>query len=1082
MSYADASLDLSPISVACLTGPNGAGKSALLDAVSWALWDTARAPSDELIRLGQTEMRVDLCFALEGQVYRVRRSRQRNFGKSGQRVSSRGTLDLHIWDGEPGGWAKTSQSSNNGSAASSPSSYDGPAMDTGRRSADADSATEDRAALRTTKDSETRRETSTSVAIDVESAPEEQDRRTSANLSKWISLNATGMRETQDRLRELLRMDYDSFVSSVYLRQGRADEFTVRTATERKQVLAEILGLDYFDRLQDLAREEARDCKARIQLLESALNSASELEKGLVESLNEIETTNSSLAECEAKLVETRDQLDDTNRRLSEIKLAELRRETALTRRTELKNDIGALVRRHEETVARLQIVRATISDEQTIRDQSVEFQRVKELVEDLDNMAMRYHDLNGRRLELRSKIATTGGRIEVEIEHFEAGVKELNARKGKLEKSIKGKDAVEESYRGYRALLNEEQEMARRREAFAALTQRVDELHTMVVEARLRLEAEVQQRTSLLTELDQLIQSREVLSAEQDDLRKKSEELDRLENEFELVEERGLKLKAEHDSLAQQLSQLQSHIRENEEKERELKETPNLSSCPLCRSPIVDRMAVLQRYHDDSDSVQREMASLRDRMETLEDERSALRKQYVELRHKLEERSSLDTRIGEFNEKQSALERAETTRNELRKDLEHSKRKLEEQGYAQIERESLVRIKGEIAKLEFDPIIFSNLQSQIRAQRNTEFRWQQLQSDMRELSELEKDIPEKEKKVAELKRFLAEDSFEHEARNELSKLEMEMKARPYDREAHQSQKQKLSQLLPSAERLNDLTRALMEEPMLGTTSTDLGEQIEAKRREVTRLEAEIGANTDLISEQTESEALLQKLQDNCQILDREREELARKSNHLAGKLGQLKAGKDELDAKRNELLQLLDDLSQLQRLVDVYGKKGIQAIIIDNAIPEIEAEANRILSRLSDNRMHVGLVTQHRTARGTPVETLDILIADELGTRSYELYSGGESFKVNFALRVALSRLLARRAGAKLETLIIDEGFGSQDEQSRERLIRAINSIRTDFARILVVTHIAEVKDMFPSQIVVSKEDGVSRVTVTGL
>ena len=100
-------------------------------------------------------------------------------------------------------------------------------------------------------------------------------------------------------------------------------------------------------------------------------------------------------------------------------------------------------------------------------------------------------------------------------------------------------------------------------------------------------------------------------------------------------------------------------------------------------------------------------------------------------------------------------------------------------------------------------------------------------------------------------------------------------------------------------------------------------------------------------------------------------------------------------------------------------------------------------------------------------------------GTRAYELYSGGEAFRVNFALRVAMSRLLARRAGARLETLIIDEGFGSQDEHSRIKLIQAIASIKPDFARIIVVTHISEVKDMFPVQIAVSKEEGISKVAV---
>ena len=58
MSYADARVDLTPVGIACLTGLNGAGKSALLDAITWALWESARASSDEIVRLGQTLLRI----------------------------------------------------------------------------------------------------------------------------------------------------------------------------------------------------------------------------------------------------------------------------------------------------------------------------------------------------------------------------------------------------------------------------------------------------------------------------------------------------------------------------------------------------------------------------------------------------------------------------------------------------------------------------------------------------------------------------------------------------------------------------------------------------------------------------------------------------------------------------------------------------------------------------------------------------------------------------------------------------------------------------------------------------------------
>ena len=102
--------------------------------------------------------------------------------------------------------------------------------------------------------------------------------------------------------------------------------------------------------------------------------------------------------------------------------------------------------------------------------------------------------------------------------------------------------------------------------------------------------------------------------------------------------------------------------------------------------------------------------------------------------------------------------------------------------------------------------------------------------------------------------------------------------------------------------------------------------------------------------------------------------------------------------------------------------------------------------------------------------EELDIKIADEVGTRSYETFSGGEAFRINFALRIALSKLLARRSGAPLPILFIDEGFGSQDAIGQDRLREAIQSIQSDFEKIIVITHIEQIKESFPNRIEVTK------------
>ena len=170
------------------------------------------------------------------------------------------------------------------------------------------------------------------------------------------------------------------------------------------------------------------------------------------------------------------------------------------------------------------------------------------------------------------------------------------------------------------------------------------------------------------------------------------------------------------------------------------------------------------------------------------------------------------------------------------------------------------------------------------------------------------------------------------------------------------------------------------------------------------------------------------------------------------------------------------------QELAEAFSKKGIQALLIEQALPEIQIEANRLLAKMTDNRMSLTLESQRekKSKKGDTIETLDIKIADELGTRNYEMYSGGEAFQIDLALRIALSRLLVKRAGASLPILIIDEGFGTQDSSGRERVVEAINSIQDDFEKIVVITHLDELKDRFPVLINVTKTANGSMISVS--
>ena len=256
--------------------------------------------------------------------------------------------------------------------------------------------------------------------------------------------------------------------------------------------------------------------------------------------------------------------------------------------------------------------------------------------------------------------------------------------------------------------------------------------------------------------------------------------------------------------------------------------------------------------------------------------------------------------------------------------------------------------------------------------------------------------------------------------------------------------------------------------------ASTLAEQLQTIKEEEEKLHERADELEGVDRQLGENQALLEKLR-------------AERDQHLQrrGSLEALCSRCAELAQERDELRQDLQGTQRqawiYQQLDKAFGKDGIQALIIENAVPQIAEEANAILARLTDNRIQVSFESLRDLKKGGTRETLDVKIADEVGERSYHLYSGGEAFRTNFALRIALSKVLAMRSGTRLHTLFIDEGFGTQDEQGLEQLIEAIQKISEDFKKVLIVTHLDQLKAAFPVQIEVAKHpDSGSRFSVT--
>jgi exonuclease SbcC len=331
----------------------------------------------------------------------------------------------------------------------------------------------------------------------------------------------------------------------------------------------------------------------------------------------------------------------------------------------------------------------------------------------------------------------------------------------------------------------------------------------------------------------------------------------------------------------------------------------------------------------------------------------------------------------------------------------------------------------------------------------------------------------EKEPSLFSVRDTLKRKTYSLEDRVELDRIDLSLKELGYDSAAHDATRRAEQEAHQAEEQFRQLENA---RAALGPLDREIGgleKQLSKEQADLSALEAAChqaeeqfvslsAGMPDLV--QAEGELFTVQEQENRLRMD------VGGARQAVDVIKNLRKRQVENQKEREEIGRVTGQLKTLER---AFSKDGIPALLIDQALPEIEAQANEILERLTVQGMSVNFATQKEYKdknRDEKRETLDIIINDSAGPREYELFSGGEAFRVNFAIRLALSRVLAQRSGARLQTLIIDEGFGSQDADGRQRLIQAINLVQSDFEKVLVITHLEELKDHFPARIEVEK------------
>lgn len=179
---------------------------------------------------------------------------------------------------------------------------------------------------------------------------------------------------------------------------------------------------------------------------------------------------------------------------------------------------------------------------------------------------------------------------------------------------------------------------------------------------------------------------------------------------------------------------------------------------------------------------------------------------------------------------------------------------------------------------------------------------------------------------------------------------------------------------------------------------------------------------------------------------------------------------------------RLADRLARLYKvLADLLGRSGLQLFLLRRAEKMIVELANKTLNGLSHGRMRLELQRDSDVAVSRTEKALDLVVHDrDTGQHAIllDLASGSQHFRIAVSLALAIGRYTSREA-RPIESVIIDEGFGSLDKAGRDDMIQELNVLREQLARIILVSHQDEFANAFPDRYSFSLVNGASYLSL---
>jgi len=585
-------------------------------------------------------------------------------------------------------------------------------------------------------------------------------------------------------------------------------------------------------------------------------------------------------------------------------------------------------------------------------------------------------------------------------------------------------------------------------------------------------------------------------LQAEIDEFEKQVFYLEEMRNKEREKFEEYTSLEKEKSLLHERLENKKKQLEEKRKERKEMEEKK-------------ERYEKIAPFEEEYKKVRKE----REEMEKMREGYVKRKEMEKELQKIQEEKKALDTLITELHEKLQQGEKVKKRKEELEmeeKNLFEEKKEIE--GGINIKRVQIkhveerlqewVRKKDEIEKMgpesscptcgrilgeRYEEIV-ENFKKKIEeGKKGIREREEEIRELQGRLQQIEEKMKEVEKEREEIKEVIdelqkAEKEITHYRKSKREKEEMEEKRRKeieqmgeiiFDEVKYEEVKERAVELEKMQEEIfvlkNEIQKIPQVEEYIAEISSDitfLSAQLEGVHKKINDLDFNKERYEDLEKQYERGRRELQK----------KREEKIRKEGEISQIEREIERIKKEIEEQKEQRKKIKELRKEIQSLDILAGERDtgllndFKRYLISRIGPLLSSYASTFFSIFTGGKYNDIEID----------ENYEIFIYDNGEKFSITRFSGGEEDLANLSLRLAISQLIAQRAGSVFQFIALDEIFGSQDLERRRNVLQALGGLSHQFRQIVLITHIEDIKDSLQHIInVFEDEEGISHVTI---